>query len=304
MKTPPQVKKFAKKIVQHDCERVDYYAWLRDDNWKNFIKGDLTFNNPEILDYINAENAWTDHRMNDSEEIIQTIYDEFMSMERNEDSSYPTQHWDYDYYSRSRKEDNYVTFYRKKRTPGTAEEAFFDINKEAEGKPLYSFGPSDVSSDNHFFAYTYNLTGSLEKTLKVRNLDTGKDLDWEISEITDTWLWVDNEHLYIVERDQYSRGKYVYKINIHQGPSSKTLIFTKPEEYSNMFLSLETTNDKKYFLIHLSSQATQVSYLSQAGTDQFSFLSRVTTISLTLSNTITAYSTSTQTGENTTITVS
>ena len=271
MKNQPSAKKVAKKIVQHGQERVDHYAWLRDKNWKNFINGDLTFDNPEILGYIEAENAWTDERMGDCQDTIGTIYDEILSMEREEDSSVPMPRGDYDYYWRQHKRDDYALLCRQKRGEDSCEEIYFDINKEAEGKPLYRLGRSDTSDDNRFFGHTYNLTGSMEATLKVRDLETGKDLDWDIPGTTGTWCWIDNEHLYYVERDEYSRGKNVYKINIHRGPDSKKLVFTKPEEYSDMFLSLGATNDKAYFAIHLHSGATQVSYLSRAGTDQFSF---------------------------------
>ena len=269
--TPPVAKKIPKKIVQHGYERVDNYAWLRDKNWKSFIKGDLSFHNPEILDYINAENAWTEKKMGDCQETIQTIYNEILSLEKEEDSSFPMQRGEYDYYWRQWKKDNYAIFYRKKRVDGSTEEIYFNINKEAKDKPLYNLGKSDTSEDNQFFCYAYNLSGSMEKTLRVRNLDTGKDLDWKISDSTGSWLWIDNEHIYFVERDRHSRGKNVYKINIHEGPSSKKLIFSKPEQYSNMFLSLGSTQDKAYLKIVLMSGSTEVHYLSQKGTDEFNF---------------------------------
>ena len=271
METLPIAKKIAKKIVQHGHERVDHYAWLRDNNWKNFIKGDMTFDNTDILDYIKAENAWTDRIMEDSKETVETIYNEILAMEREEDKSFPSKRGDYDYWRHSRKKDNYPTFWRKKRTPDASEEVYFDVNKEAEGKPLYSLRGLDTTDDNRFLGYTYNLTGSMESTLKVRNLETGQDLNWEIPDCTGSWLWIDNENLYFVEKDQYSRGRDIYKINIHRDPSSKKLVFSKPEEYSDMFLSIGATNDKKYYQIYLSSGATQVIYLSKAGTDEFSF---------------------------------
>ena len=271
---PPKAKKIPKKIVQHGHQRTDDYAWLRDKNWKKFVEGDLTFHNPQILDYINGENAWTDYRMKETQEIAQSVYNEILSMEREEDSSFPIQRGDYDYYWRSRKKDDYLTFCRKKRVSDSPEEAYFDVNKEAEGRPLFMHGRSDTSEDNRFYGYTYNLTGSMEKTLKVRNLDTGEDFDWEIPGCTGSWLWIDNEHLYFVERDEQSRGKNIYKVNIHQGPTSKKLVFTKPEEYSGLFLSIGTTKDKKYFTVQLSGGSTEVHYISKAGTDKFSFFAK------------------------------
>ena len=301
MKSIPRAKKVVKRIVQHGHERIDHYAWLRDKNWKNFISGDLSFHNPEILEYINLENAWTEQKMSGYRETIQTIYDEILSLEREEDSGYPAPRGEYDYHWRQRKQDDYATLCRKKRVAGASEEVYFDINREAEDKPLYILGSSDTSDDNRFFGYTYNLTGSMEKILKVRNLDTGKDLGWEIPDCTGNWLWIDNRYLYFVERDEHSRGKNVYKVNVRQGPSSKKLVFTKPEEYSDMFLSIGATNDKAYFKIVLSSGSTEVQYLSPAGTDEFFFSSREKTTLPIPSITTTARFSSSPIGEGTTI---
>ena len=111
--------------------------------------------------------------------------------------------------------------------------------------------------------YGYNLTGSMERTLTVRNLMTGQDVPWLYAQTTGSALWLDDDHILVVERDAASRGKDVYKVNIHQGPESKQLMFSKPDAFEGMFLSLAETTDHRYVMIYLNSGANQVVYLSE-----------------------------------------
>ena len=185
----PIAKKEAKEITQHGLTRVDNYDWIRDKNWKKFISGDLDFNNKEVKNYIDSENSYKDEVMSSSKDLQKQLYTEILSRVKEDDESYPVHRGDYYYYAREEKGKNYSILCRKKGMDG-AEEIYFDINKEAEGKKLYVFGPASTNKSNRYLAYFYNLTGSLERTLKVRDLSTGKDLDWEIKNCTGSFLLV------------------------------------------------------------------------------------------------------------------
>lgn len=270
----PSAKKYDHKIVQHGYERNDSYSWLRDKNWKEIVSGNLSFENPEILEYINAENSYKDEIMSDYKDIEKKLYEEILSRINEDDQSYPVQKGEYFYYSREEKGKNYAILCRKKDSIDNKEEIFFDINKEAEGKKLFMFGPSKTNRDNSLFAYFYNLTGSMERTLKVRNLETGKDFDWEIENCNGSFEWIDNENLYYIERDEFARGKNIYRLNVNEGPVSKKLVYSKPEEYSGMFLFMGATNDKKYIYLELSSGATQVVLVGKNGSDEFKIFAK------------------------------
>ncbi|KEQ19516.1 S9 family peptidase [Endozoicomonas numazuensis] len=268
MKAPVASKK-PYEIVQHGIRRVDDYHWLRDENWQKFIAGDLDFADPAVLEHIQSENAYKDELMKGYKDVEETLYGEVLSRIKEDDESWPYKEGDYFYYSREEKGKDYPILCRKQGSRKAAEEIYFDINKEAEGKELYIFGASGTNVNQTHFAYSFNLTGSMEKTVRVRDLNTGQDLDWEFPNSNGSFLWHGNEHLYIVERDESGRGRDVYKVNIHSGVAEKELIFSKPEAYDNMFLSLSRTNDREYFMIHLDSGSTHVVYLADRKSDQF-----------------------------------
>ncbi len=58
------------------------------------------------------------------------------------------------------------------------------------------------------------------------------------------------------------RGKHVFRVNIHKGPEHKELLFSKPDEFDGMFLSLGQTTDREYLLVYLESGGSQVVYFS------------------------------------------
>ncbi|CAM3863883.1 S9 family peptidase [Parendozoicomonas haliclonae] len=259
-------------IKQHGTERNDPYHWLRDDNWQKFIAGDLDFANPAVKTYIDAENAYKDDFMADYKGIQKDVYNQILSRIKEDDQSCPFKKGEFFYYSREEKGKNYPILCRKFQTLDAPEDIYFDVNAEAADHELYMFGDARTNRSQTFFAYSFNLTGSMERTIKVRDLTTGKDLNWEFANSTGSYLWDGEEHLYIVERDESARGRDIFRVNIHSG--ERELIFSKPEKYDSMFLSLSQTTDRKYMLAYLSSGASHCVFVSKTGThtfDEFAF---------------------------------
>ena len=265
----PVAPKIPYSIVQHDQSRIDEYHWLRDEHWQKIVAGDLDFKNPDVLAYLNAEGAYKDEQMKDSKAVQEQLYQEILSRIKEDYQSWPVKKGDYLYYYREEKGKNYPILCRRNAGMDLPEVVYMDVNREADGKDLYMFGPSRTNRANTFLAYGYNLTGSMERTIRVRNLETGKDSEWTFHNSTGSILWVDDEHLLVVERDEQARGKNVYKINIHQGPEKKELVFSKPDEYDGMFLSLAETTDHEYVMVYLNSGSSQVVYVSPRSTIDF-----------------------------------
>ena len=65
--TPPVAKTIAKVDTLHGDVVTDNYFWIRDKT------------NPEVISYLNAENAYTTARMKHTEALQQKLYDEMLS---------------------------------------------------------------------------------------------------------------------------------------------------------------------------------------------------------------------------------
>ena len=258
----PVAHKIPHTITVHGHSRTDEYHWLRDEHWQKIVAGELDFNNPEILDYLNAECAYKESQMAGCQPVKEKLYGEILSRIKEDYQSWPVKKGEFFYYYREEQGKNYPILCRRQASMTAPEEIYLDVNQEADGKDLYMFGPSVTNRANTLLAYGYNLTGSMERTIRVRNLETGLDCPWSFHNSTGSILWLDNDHLLIVERDEQARGKHVFRVNIHKGPEHKELLFSKPDEFDGMFLSLGQTTDREYLLVYLESGGSQVVYFS------------------------------------------
>ena len=252
--------------MQHGTARIDHYHWLRDRNWQKIISGHLDFHNPEILKYIQSENNYTKTVMKSTLGMQKKLYQEILSHIKENKTSCPMKKQDYFYYIKEEKGKNYPIFCRKHKSLNNKEEIYFDINEVAKGHSLFQIKSSEVSPDNQFFAYMINTSGSLEASLKVRNLEKNKDFEWEIPNTNASFVWAaDSQSIYYVLRHpKNSRGYQVFQFNIFEGPKSKRLIFEKPHELNFTFMTLSQTTSEKYILINLStSSSNQIYFFSE-----------------------------------------
>jgi len=75
--TPPIAKKIPKKLVIHGQERIDDYYWLNERE------------NPAVMEYLHAENAYRDAMMAPSADLQKSLYDEIVGRIKQVDESVP-----------------------------------------------------------------------------------------------------------------------------------------------------------------------------------------------------------------------
>src|SRR6476659_8357300 len=106
---PPDVAKKSHVVkAPHGAERQDEYYWLRDDTRKN----------PEMLAYLNAENAYADAYMQRLKPVENRLYDEIVGRIKQDDSSVPFRHRGWWYYSRFEAGKDYPVHARRRDAAG------------------------------------------------------------------------------------------------------------------------------------------------------------------------------------------
>jgi oligopeptidase B len=103
-------------------QMVDNYFWLRQKD------------NPEVIEYLEAENAYTEAVMKHTEELQEKIYQEMLSRIKETDMSVPVKWGEYYYYSRTEEGKQYQINCRKKGSLDAEEEILLDVNQLAQGK--------------------------------------------------------------------------------------------------------------------------------------------------------------------------
>ena len=244
----PTVEKIPETFVNFNQERVDNYFWMRDKN------------NPQVIDYLNAENAYTETVMASTQGLQEKIYDEILGRIKEDDESYPAFTNGYYYYSRTEKGKQYRTYLRRKGSMDAPEEVIFDNNEMAEGKPAFIFRGYSMSPNNRLAAYFYNETGSFaEFTLKIKDLETGENVGFAIEGVTSVAWANDSETLFYSTIDDALRSYRIYRQRLDSDKAE--LIYEETDAKFRTYVYGSKTREY-IFITSASSTTTEEQFLS------------------------------------------
>ena len=155
--TPPKAKKIPRITTVHGEKLVDDFYWLREKN------------NPEVIGYLKAENAYTDAMMKSTEAFQQSLYKEMLARIKETDEDVPYQKGDYFYYKRTEEGKQYPIYCRKKGSISAPEEITLNLNEMAKGHPFISLGAYNINNKGNLLAYTTDLPDFVSLSCMSRN---------------------------------------------------------------------------------------------------------------------------------------
>lgn len=239
---PPVAEVKPDTFVEFSHQRIDNYYWMRD-------KSD-----PKVIEYLNAENAYTDTVMASTKDLQESIYNEILGRMKEDDESYPTLKDGYYYYSRSETGKQYPTYCRKKDNMDAPEEIIFDVNDMAEGKAAFIFRGYSISPDNSKAAYFYNETGSYaDFELHIKDLASGQDVGFTVSGATSVAWANDNKTLFFGVVDKNTLRSFQIRSQMLDANES-TLVYQEDDAKFSTYVSANKT--KEYIFIGSSSSTT------------------------------------------------
>lgn len=161
---PPAADRIPFEITAHGHTRVDNYYWLRD------------IENPDVMEYLRAENAYADSFMEAYEGLMDTLISEMRSRIPDLDSSVPYYRNGYWYWHEYREDLDYAVNMRRAHPDGEPE-ILLDENVYAEGRDYFMVETMSVSPDNTVLAWAYDTTGGHWNTMVFQDIRTGAVLD-------------------------------------------------------------------------------------------------------------------------------
>lgn len=234
---PPAARKEPKILKIHGYEIVDNYAWLRDRNEQK---------SPEIIEYLNAENAYTEAYMKPHNALVDTLYKEMLGRIKQTDLSVPYRLGAYWYFTKTEEGKQYPIYLRSKKPDGKNAEVLLDQNEMAKGFQYFAIGAFEVSDDGNFLAYSTDTTGYRQYTLQIKDLRTGKILPNKIERVTSVEWSNDGKYLFIGQEDPVSKRSD--KIWRHEIAAQKDeLIFEEKDVLFNV--GVGRSRDKKMLFI-------------------------------------------------------
>ncbi|WP_206510978.1 S9 family peptidase [Rhodococcus sp. BGS-1C] len=255
--TPPVAKKVPHERTHHGDTFVDNYEWLR-------AKED-----PEVIAYLEAENAHTEQQTAGLEPLRGKIFDEIKSRTQETDLSVPTRMGEWWYYSRTIEGKSYGLQCRcpvdspDDWTPPTlssdtdisGEQILLDANLEAEGHDFFSIGAFSISRDGNLLAYSTDTEGDERYTLRFKDLRTGEMLADEIERISAGATWsYDHTHVFYQTVDESWRPDSVWRHELGTPNETDVQVFHEPDE--SYWVGFGSTRSEKYLLIYVGSKVT------------------------------------------------
>ncbi|UNK48634.1 S9 family peptidase [Lysobacter sp. S4-A87] len=227
----------------HGAQRNDEYYWLRDDKRKN----------PEMLAYLNAENAYADALMAPLKPLENKLYEEIVSRIKQDDSSVPYRERGYHYYSRFETGQDYPIHARRSGNMEAPEQVLLDVNVMAQGKDYFSVGDWEVSQDNQILAWADDAVGRRQYTIRFKNLATGEVYADEIPGVSPNLVWADdNKTLFYVENDPETLLTVRVKKHVLGTPASKDVLVYE-EKDDSFYMGIDRSRDDKYICIGVES---------------------------------------------------
>ncbi len=264
---PPIAEKVKKELTLHGDTRIDNYFWMRlTDEQKNAEEPDRQ--TEKVLDYLKAENAYTNAVMKHTEDFQQELYDEIVRRIKQDDESVPYLDNGYYYYTRYQEGNEYPLYCRKKGSLEAEEEIMLNVNDLAEGYGYFQATGLSVSPDNKLLAYGIDTVSRRRYTIYFKNLETGELLEDLIRNTTGGSVWAnDNETVfYTVKNMETLRSERIKKHKLGNDHAADKEVYYEADEEFNV--GAGKTKSKKFLLIYSrQTLSTEVRFLDASDPD-------------------------------------
>jgi len=238
---PPVAEKIKKELVAYGDIRFDDYYWLnqRED--------------PNVIDYLNAENAYTDTILSDVKEFRAKLFTEILGRIKQTDESVPYKINRYYYYYRYEEGKEYPIYCRKKESLDASEEVLIDVNVMAKGHTYCHVGGLQVSPDNKLLAFGIDTISRRLYVVKIKDIQTGKIFDEALPNTAAPVAWAnDNKTLfYTLKNTETLREERVIKHILGTSVSDDVEVYFEKDEAFNV--NVYKSKSRKYIMISSSS---------------------------------------------------
>ncbi|MDA1092973.1 MAG: S9 family peptidase [Acidobacteria bacterium] len=233
---PPQARRSPTRLETHGVVRVDDYYWLRERE------------RSEVIDYLNAENAYTAAVMEQTDALQETLFEEIKGRIQQTDMSVPYREGDFTYYHRYEEQREYPIYCRRG-VANAPEEVLLDVNDLAVGREFCQVSSREVSPDQRLLAYATDFEGRRIHVIRVKDLASGAPLDDELVGVTSNVVWAnDSRTLFYTRQDPTTLRWYrIYRHRLGTPQADDRLVYEEPDDTFNC--AVGKSRSKRYLLI-------------------------------------------------------
>ncbi len=256
---PRSARRIPHTVTMHGDTRDDPYYWLRDRT------------NPEVIAYLNAENAYLEQVLHHTRPLQEQLYAEMRGRIKEIDASVPVQRDDYYYYTRMEQGQQYPIHCRKHGSLDAPEELLLDQNVLAEGQSYFQIGVFKVSPNHQLLAYSIDIAGSEIYTIFFKDLSSGALLPDQLSNTYYGVEWAnDNRTLFYNTLDGALRPFQAFRHTLGTAQAEDVLVYHEADEA--FYLNVEKTRSSAYLLITLESTTSTETRFASADQPNVEFV--------------------------------
>ena len=258
-------------MTNHGHTRVDNYYWLNERE------------NPEVIEYLKAENAYADEMMKHTEPLQNQLFNEIVGRIKQEDMSVPVKHHGSWYYTRYEEGMEYPLYCRcpvisseveKSSNSGNNrmitknkdfsiplcssrndEQILLDGYEMSKGYTFFDVGGYSISPDNKLIAYSIDTVSRRQYQIFVKEIATGKMFSEVIENTSGNMVWAnDNKTIFYSVKDESLRPYRIMRHEIGTDPKDDVEVYREDDATFCAFVS--KTKSERYILIILESTLT------------------------------------------------
>ncbi|MEP1742795.1 MAG: S9 family peptidase [Kangiellaceae bacterium] len=246
---PPIAKKVDHIMSIHGYERNDPYYWLRDDKREK----------QDVLQYLNAENEYTQNKLAHTEELQQKLYQEMTSRLEPNEESVPVFEKGYWYSSVYKEGKDYPVHIRQKENLSAPQEILLDENQRAEGFEYYRLAGVELSSDLNLLAISEDTVSRRLYEIRIKNLTTGEFYPDVIKNTSGQIVWAnDNQTIFYVKKN--ATTLLPFQVYRHQlGTSQQEDVLVYQEDDAEYYTAIYKARSEKYIVMgNYATDSTEI----------------------------------------------
>ncbi len=254
IKNPPIPKKIKKVFRAHGDYREDYYHWLRDDKRED----------PEILNYLNEENKFSDYWFKKNKINSKKIFNFYKNSLPNFEESFKTKIDNYQYFSTASLSQEYRKYYRIFKSK---KHLLLDVNKLAKNEKYYDISGIYPSRDHKYLAYGEDKTGRREFSIVIKDIKKNKVIEKNSCSSTGNIIWDKNSggYFYLKKDPKTLITDSLFFHKLGENREKDKLVYKEKNNQFNLSISLSRT--KKYLLLQASKTESNEYWFLELGTN-------------------------------------
>ena len=240
----PQLRKKLEVKSCHNTSWEDNYSWVHQKNILEVLK-DGSKLLPEVRDYLNEENKYTDFQLKDTSEIQKTLFKEIKGRIKLEDESLKYKDKAYEYWTKTTEKGNYSIKLRKKIGTENIEEIWNgDLEKKKLNTNYFGVGDLEVSYNDKYLAYSLDVKGSEYFTIYVRDIKTNTFVTEEIKDTSGSIMFsLDDKFIFYSKLDENHRPRKIFRHEIGKSVQDDILIFEEKKCALKIYLKVHFLRD-------------------------------------------------------------